>query len=158
MFTWVKFRVKGFLLTFQFLAKFLLTTPVVSKPVTKIWYCYSDTFFATWFKFKQINDSLCNMFQIEFFHDGSPHHIETNLLICSANQWTGYHMIGTSVMNKLTYFTPMFLFLRFQRVQKSNNTVDFTFILNAKGVEYIDLFVNLTHLSIIQSEAPFGCF
>ena len=61
-------------------------------------------------------------------------------------------------MNKLTYFTPMFLFLRFQGVQKLNNTVDFTFILNAKGFKYIDLFVNLTHLSIIQSEAPFGCF
>ena len=29
------------------------------------------------------------------------HHIETNALICSANQWTGFYMIGTSVMKEL---------------------------------------------------------
>ena len=30
-----------------------------------------------------------------------PHHIETSPLIRSANQWTGFYMIGTSVMNEL---------------------------------------------------------
>ena len=29
------------------------------------------------------------------------YHIETNPLICYANQWTGLYMIGTTVMNKL---------------------------------------------------------
>ena len=28
-------------------------------------------------------------------------HIETSLLICRANQWTGLYMIGTSVMKEL---------------------------------------------------------
>ena len=28
-------------------------------------------------------------------------HIETSLLICKANQWTGFYMIGTSVMAEL---------------------------------------------------------
>ena len=30
--------------------------------------------------------------------DAGPYHIETILLICSSNQWTGFFMIGTSVM------------------------------------------------------------
>ena len=35
------------------------------------------------------------------FYDESPYHIETNLLICSVNQWTGFYMIGTSVTKEL---------------------------------------------------------
>ena len=31
----------------------------------------------------------------------APNHIETNPLICSANQWTGFYMLGTSVMIEL---------------------------------------------------------
>ena len=27
-------------------------------------------------------------------HDGSPCHVETSPLTCSANQWTGFYMIG----------------------------------------------------------------
>ena len=37
---------------------------------------------------------------------GSPYHIETSPLICSANQWTGFYMIGTSVMKELNWLTP----------------------------------------------------
>ena len=37
---------------------------------------------------------------IWLFHDGGPYHIETSPLICSPNQWTGFYMIGTSVMKK----------------------------------------------------------
>ena len=33
------------------------------------------------------------------FHDGGPYHKETSSLI--ANQWTGFHMIGTSVTREL---------------------------------------------------------
>ena len=29
------------------------------------------------------------------------HHIETSPLICRTNQWTGFYMIGTSVMKEL---------------------------------------------------------
>ena len=35
------------------------------------------------------------------FHDGGPYHIETCQLICSANQWIGSYIIGTSVMKEL---------------------------------------------------------
>ena len=34
-------------------------------------------------------------------YDRSPYHIETNPLISSACQWTGFYMIGTSVMKEL---------------------------------------------------------
>ena len=34
------------------------------------------------------------------FHDGGPYHIETSPLIRKANRWTGFFMIGTSVMKK----------------------------------------------------------
>ena len=36
------------------------------------------------------------------FYDGGPFHIETSALIYSSNQWTGFYMIGTSVMKELT--------------------------------------------------------
>ena len=45
-----------------------------------------------------------------FYHSG-PYHIETSLLICRANQWTGVYMIGTSVMKELkasNFFILMF--------------------------------------------------
>ena len=31
---------------------------------------------------------------IETNRNGRPYHIETNPLICSANHWTGFYMIG----------------------------------------------------------------
>ena len=34
------------------------------------------------------------------FHEGGPYHIETIPFICRANQWTGFYMIGTSVMKE----------------------------------------------------------
>ena len=37
-------------------------------------------------------------------YDGCRYHKETSLLICSANQWTGFHMITASVMKELTLF------------------------------------------------------
>ena len=38
---------------------------------------------------------------LELFHDGGSYHIETSPLICRANQWTGFYMIGTSAMKEL---------------------------------------------------------
>ena len=35
------------------------------------------------------------------FHDGSLYHIETESVDRSANLWTGFYMIGTSVMKSL---------------------------------------------------------
>ena len=37
---------------------------------------------------------------IELFHDGGSNDTETSLLICSANQWTGFYMIGASIMRE----------------------------------------------------------
>ena len=37
----------------------------------------------------------------QLFHDGGPYHIGTSPLICSANQWTGFYMKGTSVIKEL---------------------------------------------------------
>ena len=35
------------------------------------------------------------------FKDGGHYHIENSPLICSANQWTSFYIIGTSVMKEL---------------------------------------------------------
>ena len=35
------------------------------------------------------------------FHYGGPDHIETSPLVCRANQWTCFYMIGTFVMKEL---------------------------------------------------------
>ena len=35
------------------------------------------------------------------FHYGGPNHIETSPLVCRANQWTCFYMIGTFVMKEL---------------------------------------------------------
>ena len=37
------------------------------------------------------------------FNDQCSHHIETSQLICSANQQTGFYMMGTLVVKRLTY-------------------------------------------------------
>ena len=37
----------------------------------------------------------------ELFHDASPYHAETSLLIWTANQGAGFYMIGTSFMKEL---------------------------------------------------------
>ena len=34
------------------------------------------------------------------FHHGGLYHIETNILICFASQWTGFYIKGTSVMKE----------------------------------------------------------
>ena len=36
----------------------------------------------------------------ELFHFGGLYHIETSPLICRANQWTGFYMIGISVIKE----------------------------------------------------------
>ena len=34
-------------------------------------------------------------------HDEGPYHIKTSPLICRANQWAGFYMVGASVMKNL---------------------------------------------------------
>ena len=42
----------------------------------------------------------------ELFHGRGPYHIETNPLICSANQRTGFYMIGSFVIKELRGLNP----------------------------------------------------
>ena len=39
---------------------------------------------------------------VQHFHDRGLNHKETSPLICSANEWTGFYVIGTPTMNELT--------------------------------------------------------
>ena len=38
---------------------------------------------------------------LKLFHDGVHYHIETSLLICRTNEWTGFCMIGTSFIQEI---------------------------------------------------------
>ena len=54
------------------------------------------------------------------FHDGGPYHIETSHLVCSANQWTGFYMVQTSVMKELKrIYSNLFLFQASARLRFS---------------------------------------
>ena len=37
----------------------------------------------------------------QLFNDGGPYNMEASPLICFANQWTGFYIIGTFVMKDL---------------------------------------------------------
>ena len=54
-----------------------------------------------WIKRKLCSFVLRNNRLFYLFRDKGPYHIETSPLICRANQWTGFYMIGTSVMKEL---------------------------------------------------------
>ena len=54
---------------------------------------------------------------LSLFKDGDLYHIETIPLICRANQWTGFYMIRTFVMEELKpYNLMMTLFSSLLRV------------------------------------------
>ena len=40
--------------------------------------------------------------KIWLFHDGQSYHIEASSMICRANQWADFYMIGTSVIKELS--------------------------------------------------------
>ena len=55
-------------------------------------------------KLKAILNQMENIWQLlTFFHFGGPYHVETSPLNCSANQWTGFYMIGTYIMKELNF-------------------------------------------------------
>ena len=45
--------------------------------------------------------SLNKVLKLKNESDGDSYHIKTSSLICSANQWAGFYMTGTSVMKEL---------------------------------------------------------
>ena len=61
-----------------------------------------------WKVLKQKGDGLNGLnIHLTLFHGGGPCHIETSSLICSANQWIGFYMIGITVLKELIH--PFFL-------------------------------------------------
>ena len=44
------------------------------------------------------------------FHDAGPYHIETSPLIWRVNQWTGFYIVGASVMKDLSVTETVVLF------------------------------------------------
>ena len=44
---------------------------------------------------------FCFVWLFKHFYDGGPCDIESSSLICSLNQWTGFHMIGIFIVKEL---------------------------------------------------------
>ena len=63
------------------------------------------------------------------FHDGGSCRIETSPLICSANQWTVFCIIGTSVMKDSRYFLSLYTERLILHVVKDNFLFLFFFYL-----------------------------
>ena len=70
----------------------------------------------------------------------SPYHIETSPLICSANQWTGFYMIWTSIMKELSKKILHVIYVEYRA-----HLVSLTYYSPCKGV--------FRTLSNIQDEA-----
>ena len=106
----------------------------ISKTQKTKYIAFLETFFLVQMK-KFFSYSLRNIIwhkkqfssrgKLYLFYEGGPYHIETSLLIWSANQWTGFYVIGISVMKELkencyehshshltalSHFRPMFHF------------------------------------------------
>ena len=54
-----------------------------------------------------------------FFNDGGPYHIETGPSIFAANQWTGFYMVGTSIMQELRCLYTRLDFIKFCKFLKT---------------------------------------
>ena len=64
-------------------------------------YLQARPFFTTKIRLKSVFQKSSNKIQYSLFHDGGCCHIETSLLICRANLWMVFCMIGTSVQKEL---------------------------------------------------------
>ena len=70
--------------------------PQLQSGIKQIWKLYLNLCSRKW-----LNSSQSRTIKLIPFHDESLYHIETSPLICTRNQWTGFYMIGTSVMKEL---------------------------------------------------------
>ena len=64
---------------------------------------------------------------LQFFCDRGPSHIETSPRICRANQWTGFYIIGTSIMNELKHLSKEYtasVILSFLKINSIRNKFD----------------------------------
>ena len=62
-------------------------------------FCYDPEWFKQLYGMEH-TDHIKNISNL--FHNGRPCHKETTPLITRANQWTGFYMVGTSVMKELS--------------------------------------------------------
>ena len=67
--------------------------------------------------------ALINLATLLFFH-GSSYHIETSSLICFANQWTGFYMLGTSVVKELRHCTMGWKNVDLNTLEKTRNGLE----------------------------------
>ena len=81
-------------------------------------YFHSQTYaWCNFFKFGKVWSVLNKLKHFLLFHDGGPYRTKTRPLICTANQWTGLHIIGTSIVIVLKTF-----FSTCQHSKKSNGS------------------------------------
>ena len=67
------------------------------------------------------------------FHDRGPSYTETSPLICSVNQWTGFYIIGTSVMKVLTQNSLRLFQMNTQRLKNLGSLNNTTWELLGKN-------------------------
>ena len=95
-------------ISYYFKAGWHVQSYVVYVSLWLIWdiaYYYSHFIINVYHSFASLSlifVRMSNFLKIgQHFHDGCSYHIETSPLICSANQWTDFFMIGTSAMKEL---------------------------------------------------------
>lgn len=94
----------------------------------------------------------------QVFHDEYPYHIETSLQICSADQWTGFCMIGISIMKGLIMIllsfnlTSNYKYISSKMSEQKNllNSLNFPMI-SIISVIIIHCFISSTDISIFNA-------
>ena len=92
------------------------------------------------------------------FHDGVSYHIETSPLICSANWWTGFCMIETSVLKELIQKSFMMASVQSQLTVKMHQRKgidnkcfkNFAFYIRFESVAYYLLWQSLNSKSTTE--------
>ena len=79
-------------------------------PITHTWQSPKHTsglkkIHSFWKNYKISTSALGLSLALLTLCDGGPHHIETSPLICFANRWSGFYMIGTSVIKNLKHLS-----------------------------------------------------
>ena len=87
------------------------------------------------------------------FHDGDLCHIETSPLIFRGNQWTGFYMIGTSVMKELN--TSQCTFLWYFSWSMTPLMYPFSFYFKVPSTAYIVLICGNLFIGAIGTIATF---
>ena len=74
---------------------------------------------------------IYDKFDTKLFQDRGPYHIETSPLICYVNQWTGFYMIKSTVMEELKQYVKRRIVCLSS--VKTNHLNEISFSLNLNG-------------------------